>query len=307
MSNPEAGSSQIHWGPKEKLLAGGALFLTVVSIASPTSSEEAHSKASPEEIDGADIEKCKEENPPRPSTLTLNDYLNIERWGRGYHVRPLYVGQEKKSLLEVARRRLRLNQLHAYKVSPERAQRVEAHVNRFAAGMVERANSGDETYRFYQGGGGAFVDGNFRSGPGGGLEPAADDYEGFGWLWRNVSDDEGKIVKQEISDNIYRYSDGTYYENPHPWILSVYDKNAQSTFESPPAYSLTECASVPGNGATQGWRVSHYDFNHLYEPGFRTIQKEPWLSGNTTLADVQLADRRASHFIDDRYNPDAQQ
>lgn len=199
--------------------------------------------------------------------------------------------------------RIRENHLHGYEISSERSQRVEAQVNRFAADMVERANEGDKTYKFYQGGGGAFLDGRFLTGPGGGLEPADDDYEGFGWLWRDVVDDEGKIVKQEIADNIYRYSDGTYYPHPHPWTLSVADKNAQSTFEAPEGLGLTECASIPGNGATQGWRVSHYDFNHLGEPGFNTVQLQPWVYANTTIADVQLADRRAAHFIEDRYHP----
>lgn len=289
MSDAERGGRS-GLSPADKLLSAVAAFSVTLALASSVPDGHRQSLA----------EHCRYLYPPQTPGLTMNDYLGVQKWGGEYHATP---ESERKNVLEIIRGRLRRDQLHSYEVSAERAQRIEAHVNRFAAGMVERANDGDKTYKFLQGGGGAFLDGSFVTGPGGGLEPAPDNYEGFGWLWRDVKDGNSKIVKQEIVDNIYRRSDGTYYEHPHPWILSVSDKNAQSTFEAPPALGLDECASVPGNGATQGWRVSHYDFNHLGEPGFHTVQIEPWAYGNTTLADVQLADRRANHFIEDRYNP----
>ena len=79
MASPETGNPDAHWNHTKKMWTGAALFATVVAIAAPTPTREAHSQASPGEIDAADIERCKEENPPRPSTLTLNDYLNVER------------------------------------------------------------------------------------------------------------------------------------------------------------------------------------------------------------------------------------
>jgi hypothetical protein len=293
MASPEQGETA-KLSPFEKVVAATGLFLTVTAIAAPYPSTEAHQQTEPL------IDRCKEKYPPQAAGLTMEDYFGVDRWGDEVYPKP---PSERKNVLQILKERLTENQLHAYEVSTERTQRIEAQVNRFAAGMVERANEGDETYKFLQGGGGAFLDGSFVTGPSGGLEPAADDYEGFGWLWRDVKGDDGKIVKQEIVDGIYRYADGTYYPNPHPWTLSVADKNAQSTFEAPEGLGLARCASVPGNGATQGWRVSHYDFNHLGEPGFDTVQLEPWVYGNTTLADVQLADRRADHFIDNRYDP----
>lgn len=288
MATPEQGETT-KLSPFERVTAATGAFLTVVAIAAPYPSTEAHQQAEPL------IERCKEEYPPQTTGLTMYDYMGVNRWG--------YQRPQAENVLQILKHRLKENQLHAYEVSPERSKRIEEQVNQFAAGMVERANEGDKTYKFLQGGGGAFLDGSFVTGPNGGLEPAVDDYEGFGWLWRDVTDAEGKIVKQEIVDNIYRYSDGTYYPNPHPWTLSVADRNAQSTFEAPEGLGLVECASVPGNGATQGWRVSHYDFHHLGEPGFDTVQLEPWIYGNTTLGDVQLADIRAAHFIDNRYDP----
>lgn len=296
MPSPETG---VRYTPRQKLQVALGVFLITVLAGAPDAQQ-----ADPVDSQAALIEKCKDEYPMPPRGLTMDDYLGIQRWGGEVHRELPY--EREIPLFQRLITRIRGNQLRAYETSSERTRRIETHVNRFAAGIVGRANSGDPTYKFYQGGGGAFLDGQFLTGPDG-LEPAADDYEGFGWLWRNVEDDDGKLIKQEIVDNIYRYSDGTYYEHPHPWTLGVYDKNAQSTFDAPEGLGLVECASVPGNGATQGWRVSHYDFNHLGEPGYETVQLEPWVYGNTTIADVQLADRRAFHFLDNRYNPDTSQ
>lgn len=293
MSNPEFGAN---FTPKQKVQFALSVFLISALVATPET-QQAHSVGGQEAL----IEKCKEKNPPQPAGLTMDDYLGIQRWGGKVHRELPY--ERKVSLFQRLITRTKANQLHAYEVDPARTRRIEERVSRFAAGMVERANNGDKTYKFYKGGGGAFLDGSFRTMTP--FEPVPDDYEGFGWLEREVKgkEDNRRLVRYEIADNIYRRSDGTYYPHPKPYILGVQNNNAEATFEDPPALGLTVCASVPGNGATQGWRVSYYGFN-FDSPN--NVQTEPWLDGGATISEVQSADRLAGRFIAERYNPGIQ-
>jgi|GEM_PF-7022995 len=289
MANPEAPTSTPNLTPGQRLrFAAGVFVATLVAVAPGPST-----KANPVNRRQALAEKCAANYPPQPTGLTFDDYFGIQHWGGAAHFTPR---RDKENLFSIEKKK----QAEAYKITPERTRHIENQVNRFAAGMVARANAGDKTYTFYQGGGGAFLDGVFLNDYG--LNPVADDYEGFGWLWRDVRDDDGKLIKQEVVDNIYRYRDGTYYAHPHPWIMSVYDQNGQSVFQAPEGLGLAKCSSVPGNAYTQGWRVDHFDFHHLYDPRFDTMQGETW--ENTSMAEVEFIDKRAVSFIDNRYNPD---
>jgi hypothetical protein len=203
------------------------------------------------------IERCKEEYPQALTGLTMQDYFDYEQHGTEIYYYPDedYPDRYEEPLFQTMIEGQRESERHTYLTSPDRNKRIENQIQEFAEGMVQKANSGDKSYRFImldEDGGGMDVDAQ-----------VPEDFEGFGYLAK------GKYVgeptrhdtweREELANSIYRHRDGSYYPHPGTSYLSIADKHFISTFDLVPA-GYTDCAYVPGNAVTQGAHVNYYEF-----------------------------------------------
>lgn len=203
-------------------------------------------------------QQCEGANPSETPGLTFEDYFDVSQDPENGQYYPTY---DQRNVIE----KLLQKQVDFYLISPERNNHIANQVADYATVMVGRANLDHDGYTFYRPGDPG--EGYFQGDP---HKPVPDDFQGYGWLWHSVKDENGDIVKQEVIDGIYRFSDGNYATNPWPGTLSVYDRHSQAVFTAPRDLGLDECALIPGNGATQGWRVQYYDFwpeGELAPPG----------------------------------------
>lgn len=214
------------YSPKLKLQAALSAFLIIAVSASPNTPE----ASSPAKTTLK--ERCQEEHPlSSPTSLVSTE-------GQGpalFDPASDFGSVIKKTVKE---------EIKAYLNSPERSARIARRVGGFASKMVEQANAGNVQYEFVP-------DGSTRSAP--------NKYQGFGTLYKNRDAPyiygEGIAVTQAGTNNIYRYKDGTYYGHPEPSHLWVGYHEAEAEFWAPQGLGLGRCATVPDNGATQGWRV----------------------------------------------------
>jgi hypothetical protein len=243
MPNPEEGERRRSRSPADRLFDAAAVFLASTTLAASVSTAEYPRAKQPL------AEKCKEKSPLSSTDLTIDDYLGVVRWGGVVQPAPDYLD---RPLFTTLLERQRKNQKHAYLTSPERNNRIENHIQQFAEDMVQKANSGDKSYRF--------IMRNENGGPAVDAE-VPEDFEGFGYLakGKHIGEDDSNWERQELANSIYRREDGSYYPHPGTSYLSVADKHFISTFDLVPA-GHNECAYVPGNAQTLGARVNYYEF-----------------------------------------------
>lgn len=210
-----------------------SLFAISLAVAAPGPETEAQPKSAE-----ALTEECKVKYPKTPASLSLGDYLGYEQYDN--QIWPI-APENQTPLFTTLRERL----ADVYKSSPERNQKLTKHIQQFAAEMVEKANSGDKSYKFVS-------DAHDKT---------PEDFEGFGRLQKGeyIGESNRHWERQEIANNIYRYEDGSYYPDPPTDYLAVADKHFISEFNISPG-GFVECAYVPGNDATQGAWVNYYMF-----------------------------------------------
>ncbi len=276
MLNPEEAEA-LKIQPQTKVKVAFAAFVATVALAAPGPETGAQQGL---------IDECKEENPPQLSTLTSDDYLGVVRWGGVIQPAPEYLDE---SIISKLMNRQREAQKHNYFVSPQRNERIENHIQQFAEGMVEKANSGDTSYKF------VMLDDR------GSMDESAEvpeDFEGFGYLVKGkyLDQEDRHWERQESANNIYRRKDGSYYPQPGTSYLYVADRHFISTFDLVPA-GFDECAYVPGNALTQGAHVNYYEF---IGPGPSPwYEKSDHVQGESYYADsAEMAEDIDNHAIE---------
>lgn len=231
MAKPE-NTAEIGLTQKQRLKVAAGILAVTVLVAAPkiqdTLVEAGHE---------ALVEYCQERHPLLVPLINLGE---VHETMSPYSPNPAAGSVIKKMVKE---------DLETYLNSSERSNRIANRVRGFAAEMVKQANAGDGQYEFV---------------PEGSGQTTLKDYQGFGTLYKNMEAPyvygKGVAVAQATSDNIYRYKDGRYYPHPEPYHLSVSYHQSGAEFWAPQGLDLGRCASVPENGATQGWRV-------LYDEG----------------------------------------